>query len=253
MAVYIKSKINRFTMTIREDLDQKWLRTVIENIGSLPPVSYAPNRFRGFISPPENYDFKSLFVKTYSHTDCQHTSFKRRHFLHRLRPRYANSEGNAYINYQKKGLSTPALIGFGEEWRYGIRNRGVIIIEAINAPSVQDMLRTPDYKYWINTAFETITQIHKAGITHGDANLVNFIADNNRVLAIDIENSRQITQKKQLSDLVNIIKSYFLEYEERKIICENLTKYENAGLTLPIQSGQLIEKAKIKADKYKKV
>jgi len=251
MTAYIKKKVNDFTLFIRKDAEVNWLKSVIDNIGELPPVPYAPNRYRGFIPPPKNYDFTSLFVKTYSHTDCQQRSFKRRHFFHRLRPRYANSEGNAYINYNKKGLLTPTLIGFGEEWRYGIRNRGIIIIEAIDAPSVQDMLKTDEYEYWFNTVFDTIIQIHQAGITHGDANLVNFIADNNRVLSIDIENSRKITRKKQLSDLINIVKSYFLYHESEDIVKDNLIKYQTAGLILPIPINDLIGKAKIKANKYK--
>jgi len=244
-------RIRRFKITLRQDLAPEWLQDLIDNLSSLPPVDYAPNRYRGIVPAPDSLPFTQLFVKSYSHTDCQHTSLRRTHFIHRLRPRYGYKEGHAYLNYLAKGILTPAPVAFGEEWTMGVRNRGLIVTEAIDAPTVQACLAQPGGDRWFCKAFDMLQAIHAAGLTHGDANLVNFLAREDDVIAIDLENARQITPKKQQSDLVNVLKSYFLVHAETQAALDCLQRYTASGLTLPIPAPELVDLGQRKADKYR--
>ena len=49
--------------------------------------------------------------------------------LPRLRPRFAAAEGAAYLAFANAGIATPALYAFGEEWRFGLRGRGIVVVE----------------------------------------------------------------------------------------------------------------------------
>ncbi len=224
---YRNIKLNGFKLTAATaGLDMDWLDKLLARLDHLPPVPYAKNRHRGLVAMPAGSRFPNAFVKTYAHTDCQHRAFRRRHPLRRLFPRYAVKEGRAYLNFQRSGLKVPSLIAFGEEWQWGIRNRGVVVVEAVEAPSLQQLLHdTPD-RAWISRIFETMAQIHNTGVTHGDAHLVNFLCRGQHIFSIDIVNSKPLSHKGRITDIKNVLISIFLEIDDPHIVRSGVTHYE---------------------------
>ncbi|MCP4119807.1 MAG: hypothetical protein GY737_31290 [Desulfobacteraceae bacterium] len=238
---YREMKMEGFKLTVAKDLDTGWLGKLISNLEILPPVPYATKRHRGFVALPPGGGLSRAFVKTYAHTDEQHRAFRRKHPLRRLFPRYAVKEGLAYLNFQRAGLAVPGLLAFGEEWKWGIRNRGIIVIEAVQAPSLQELLHKTRDTAWIDRIFETMARIHGAGVTHGDAHLVNFLGRDQEVLSIDIESSKPLSPKRQRTELVNVLVSIFREINDEEPVRAGIKLYETQTGQLLSQKDELIE------------
>lgn len=247
MKNYKKIKIDNFKFRINQEFTPQWLEKLIASLQLLPKVPYATNRSRAYVELSENNSVPRAFVKTYAHTDCQSRGFRRTNPLRRLLPRYAFKEGTAYIKFQRLGLRVPKLLAFGEEWKFGVRHRGVLIVEALEGPSLQTLLHETRDHEGIDRIFETITEIHLAGRTHGDAHLVNFIKSNDKIYAIDIDKSKTISEKGRVTDLINIMAGIFLEVDDRSRVKEGLIRYESAGLTLSLRKEELISMARKKS------
>lgn len=237
---YRKIKIENFKILKHEKLDPMWLKTLIASLHALPPVPYAPNRSRAYVKLPANNYVNSVFVKLYAHTDCQSRGIRRTNPLRRLLPRYASKEGAAYLKFQRLGLTVPEILAFGEEWKFGIRNRGLFVVEALEAPSLQVLLHKTRNHEWIARILKTITKIHRAGVTHGDAHLVNFIGLDRKIYSIDIDKSKAVSEKGRITDLINIMAGIFLEINDTDRIKEGLSLYESFGLKIPLRKDELI-------------
>ncbi len=244
---YHKIKIANFKLLKHEALDPDWLKHLIASLHRLPAVSYAPNRSRAYVQLPATSPDGQAFVKVYAHTDCQSRGFRRTHPLRRLLPRYASKEGNAYLKFLRLGLPVPEVLAFGEEWKLGIRHRGLFVVEALDAPSVQLLLHETRKTQWIAKIFSAISTIHRAGITHGDAHLVNFIGLNDKIYSIDIDKSKPISEKGQVTDLVNILAGIFMEIDDVMQIREGLRVYEKSGLAIPVGNDEIISVARRKS------
>lgn len=244
---YTKIKIDNFKIHINEKLDPQWLERLIGSLHLLPEVPYAPNRSRAYVESSENHSGPCAFVKLYAHTDCQSRGFRRTNPLRRLLPRYASKEGSAYLEFQRHGINVPSVLAFGEEWKFGIRNRGLFVVEAIAGPSLQALLhKTRDHK-WIDLIFKAIIDIHMSGRTHGDAHLVNFIQLNDKIYAIDIDKSKAISEKGRITDLINIMVGIFLEVDAPDRVKNGLIEYESVGLKLFPRKRELISIARQKS------
>ncbi len=224
-----------------------WLENLIASLHLLPTVPYAPNRSRAYVQLPDDRDGDGVFVKLYAHTDCQARGFRRTNPFRRLLPRYASKEGNAYLKFQRLGLAVPEILAFGEEWKFMIRHRGLFVVEALGAPSVQHILHETRNLEWIERTIDSISKIHRAGVTHGDAHLVNFIGVGDKIYAIDIDKSKPISEKGKVTDLVNILAGIFLEVDNTDAVRKGLRLYETSGLDLPLQKDELISIARKKS------
>lgn len=225
--MYKKIKLKGFKLVTKsKGIDVAWLDKLISNLDLFPAVPYAKDRHRGLVAMPSGSPFPNAFVKTYSHTECSHQSFRRRHPFRRLIPRYAVKEGRAYLKFQQSGLAVPGIVAFGEEWKWGIRHRGVIVIEAIDAPCLQQLLHNTPDTIWIPRIFETMARIHNAGMTHGDAHLVNFLCSGKRIVSIDVVNSKPLSNKGRLTDITNVLISIFLEIEDTRAVKSGVNHYE---------------------------
>ena len=240
---YQKIKIHGFHLKARTDLPTGWLPLLIANLDKLPHAPLAPDRQWAFVNLPENHQNLELFIKTYAPKDSRHSSFRRNHPLRRLLPRYAAKEAEAALRFQAKNLPAPELYVFGEEWKKGIRYRGVVIMEAVKGASAQSLLKhSPDLTL-IGPVFRTIAEIHSCGLSHGDAHLPNFIWDQKQIKVIDIERSKKLTVKGQQADLMNIMLSILIEIEDTALITEGLRLYEETGPALPFHKGEAIKEA----------
>ena len=244
---YQAVKISKFKLLKHDKLDSNWLEKLVASLQLLPSVSYAPNRARAYVQLPEDQDADKVFVKLYEHTDCQARGFRRTNPFRRLLPRYASKEGNAYLKFQRLGLAVPDILAFGEEWKFMIRHRGLFVVEALEAPSVQRILHETRNLEWIERIFETISKIHRAGVTHGDAHLVNFIGLEDEIYVIDIDKSKPISEKGKVTDLVNILAGIFLEVDKTEEVGKGLRLYETSGLDIPLQKDELVSIARKKS------
>lgn len=250
MENYRKIRADKFKLCVHRHLADQWLEDLIASLDRLPPVPYAPNRRRGFVKLPDACPFESAFVKVYAHTDCQARGFRRTHPLRRLLPRYASKEGKTYLKFQHMGLSVPTVLAFGEEWKYGIRGRGLFIVENIQAPSLQMLLHdacSGERHDWIERLFRTIADLHRAGVTHGDAHLVNFLGIDRTIYSIDIDKSKPVSPKRCTSDLINVMTGILLETSDTKIIEHGLDRYGSQGRELPSAKDAMISIARKKS------
>ncbi len=249
----IPFRVGAFRLRIDPDMDRNWLEGVIAHPDQVPVARHLPSRRSGFLPYPAGVPCDRVFVKWYAATDTGHGSAAKRLAIHRLRPRYAAREGTAGAVYAGLGIPVARVLAWGEEWKWGIRHRGILVQEALDCENVQVVLARTREPVWIQRAFHLITRLHRAGYTHGDANLVNFLAaDDGRIIPIDLENVRKITRKKRSSDLVNVMKSAYiaLETAAESFIIDGLRAYTDAGLILPEPETVLFDKARKKARKY---
>lgn len=242
-----KVKIGNFKLLATEALDLNWLERLVASLDILPPVSYAPNRARARVKLPADFAAESAFVKLYAHTDCQSRGFRRTNPFRRLLPRYAAKEAKAYLRFQRSGLAVPEMLVFGEEWRFGIRNQGLFAAETVDGPSLQSLLNDTRDPRWIDQIFDTITRIHQAGFTHGDAHLVNFLERDGNIYCIDIDKSKPISEKGRLTDLINIMSGIFLEIDDPDRIGKNLVRYGSSGMKMTTSIEELLRIARKKS------
>jgi len=241
-----------FHLTVKKGLDLSWLDIFLRGLGNLPPSGSSKSRRRCFLEMPQGFEYPVTFVKTYSHTDEKHESLRRKNFFRRLLPRYAAKEGKAYLTFEKSGLKVPGMVLFGEQWRFGIRSLGVVMVEAVQGPSVQQVIRETRDAAFMEKAFESLAEIHAAGVSHGDAHLVNFIYDNHGIIPVDIESSKPLTPKRQKTDLINIMVSLLIELSDTSKLEQGIDFYKSFNLSLPGQKNDLINQAVIKAEKIRK-
>ena len=243
-------RLGRFRLLV----DPLWSNDSVEQVltesEALGAPEFAENRRRGKVVAPSS-GYSDSFVKRYAPTDAQSIALKRRHPLHRLRSRYAYNEGAAYCFFRSAGIAVPKVHFFGEQWRFGFRGEGVVAIEFLDGRLVQDELLGDEPGYWVENTVDAVIKMHQLGYTHGDANLINFIAVGRQSYAIDLENSRRVTDKKRSSDLVNILKSVHFSTGSRELMGVAASRYEESGLRLPQSAGDLFSKALFKADRHR--
>lgn len=246
MKHYQSVKLSNFKLYKHENLDLEWLNKLVLSLHRLPAVAYAPNRSRAYVPLSKDCNSNSAFVKLYAHTDYQSRGLRRTNPLRRLLSRYAAKEAHAYLNFRQLGLAVPKVLAFGEEWKFMVRHRGLFVVEALQGLSIQHLLHETRNTQWVERIFTTISRIHRAGVTHGDAHLVNFIGTEDEIYAIDIDKSKPVTEKGKATDLVNIAAGILLEIDDLDNISRGLELYQKTGLSMPLQKDELITIARKK-------
>jgi len=130
----------------------------------------------------------------------------RRHSVRqRLGASRARREAIGYQMFQRRGLATPTLLAWGEERVGPLWRRAVVLTERIDAPSlVEAFEQRPDLSL-VETAIETLAQIHIAGLAHGDPNLNNFLMTEPQPTAIDLAACRRLTAQLRRTDLAKFL------------------------------------------------
>ena len=237
-----RRRLGRFRLKVADGVPHSWMQEVIGQLEDLPRDPRTPERRMGVVDGPVGIARCRAFVKVVSHTSPRHHKWRRRVPVQRLRPRYASHEGQALQQLAAAGIPVPRLLFYGEEWRMGIRNRGVVATELLQAPTLSDVVTAGRGTAWLEPYSRALARIHATGLSHGDAHSKNFLVQDHGLVAIDLENSRCLTHKKRLSDLASMVSSV-LEHTDSKILAAMALELYRpaAGATAIFEVENLIE------------
>lgn len=242
---FVRRREGRFRLEVDGGLSQSWVTEVVRRLEELPEDEHIPGRRRGVVSQPSHSSTRQAFVKIFHHTSPRHRKWRRRAPIQRLRRRYADHEGRALRYLGAKGVPVPRLLFFGEEWSFGVRRRGVVATEALSAPTLHDVLSQKASDRWARAYSEALARIHASGLSHGDAHGRNFLVQDSRIVAIDLENSRSLTRKKRTGDLVAMVSSVLLATGSESNATRALASYDTAvGETYHVATDELMRRGR---------
>ena len=173
----------------------------------------------------------------------RHGWLSRLNAAHRLKPRFAAAEGRALQDFWNASLPVPRLLGYGEQWRFGIRGDGLVLSEYLPLPTVQvELARTGCEALWLRW-FALIARIHAAGYAHGDCDTDNFLMrPTGELLAIDLEKAGSLTPKLQRKDVLRALRCR-IEADGGASACTELLYVYAKHCKLPQTGAQLVETA----------
>jgi tRNA A-37 threonylcarbamoyl transferase component Bud32 len=163
--------------------------------------------------------------------------------MRRLRPGRSAHEGRGYRAFRRQGLATPALLAWGESRRFLLFEFGIVVTQYVDAPSVaQVYAQNGDDALLADTARE-LARIHRAGLTHGDAFVRNFLAVRPRPVALDIASWSRFSRASQLKDLTRFGASIFKLTNDAEKVRGMLVCYAQDAPALPDVIDRLIARA----------
>jgi tRNA A-37 threonylcarbamoyl transferase component Bud32 len=163
--------------------------------------------------------------------------------IRRLKPGRSSLEGRGYRAFRERGLATPALLAWGESRRFLLFEFGIIVTQYVDAPSVAHVYaQARDDALLADTARE-LARIHRAGLTHGDAFVRNFLATRPRPVAIDIASWSRLDRASQLKDLTRFGASVFKLTNDPERVKDMLVCYANDAPPLPAAIDTLVARA----------
>lgn len=241
--MFTEQSLDGFRLHIAPGVSGSWVGKIIRGLDTLPRANRAHHRRMGLVNLPFDSSSGSGFVKVYHHTSPRHQKWRRRAPIQRLRRRYADHEGQALRHLDAAGVPVPGLLFYGEEWRLGIRHRGVVVSQAVTGPTLFEVLNRRLEDRWLEAYPRLLARIHESGLSHGDAYSRNFLVDRSRLMAIDLENSRPLTRKKRSSDLVAMISSIHRATGLEDLAMRSLDSYISVvGEASSISTGALLKR-----------
>lgn len=222
-------RIGRMRLHAAEGLHPAWLQEIVRQAGQDTSRSVrrapAPPGFPG-----------EVMIKRYR-LRPNHGMFRR------LQPGRSALEGRGYLAFRERGLATPALLAWGESRHFLLFEFGIVVTQYVDAPSVaQAYAQTGDDALLADTARE-LARIHRAGLTHGDAFVRNFLATRPRPVALDIASWSRFCRASQLKDLTRFGASVFKLTNDTEKIRGMLVCYAQDAPALPASIDRLIARA----------
>ena len=226
---FLKQRQARFQLQSDSGVPRSWVRDVIRRLDELPQDGHFSQRRRGVVDLPNGLGSEQAFIKVFHHASPRHHKWRRKCPVQRLRRRYADHEGRALRHLASAGIPVPRVLFYGEEWRFGVRSRGVVATEAIEAPTLFEVFARGVDRHWLDAYSRTLARIHAARLSHGDAHSQNFLVHDSHLVTIDLENSRALTPKKKTSDLVTMVSSVLHATGCEGLANSALESYRSAG------------------------
>ncbi|MBM4309360.1 MAG: hypothetical protein FJ119_00205 [Deltaproteobacteria bacterium] len=235
---YARMRIGRMLLRAAEGVPQGWLCDIVRQAAqdSSRSVRRAP-------APPGWHG--EVMIKRYR--------LRQNHgIIRRLKPGRSALEGSGYLAFRRCGLATPALLAWGESRRFLLFDFGIIVTQYVDAPSVAHVYaQTHDDALLADTARE-LARIHRAGLTHGDPFVRNFLATRPRPVAIDIASWSRFRRASQLKDLTRFGASVFKLTADPKRVKAVLVCYAQDAPALPDAIDRLVARAEAYAQSKKR-
>lgn len=152
-------------------------------------------------------------------------------------------EGAGYMAFMERGLSVPKLVLWGEARRFRLFEFGILMTVRIDAPSVAEAYAATRESELLFAMAEELGVIHKAGLAHGDPFARNFLATRPRPTPLDFASWRPLEKATQAKDLTRFACSMLKLTDNVEQTAELLRHYERSGVTLPVSTDDLIERA----------
>jgi tRNA A-37 threonylcarbamoyl transferase component Bud32 len=200
----------------------------------------AVNRFGtgGYTVPlPEEIGKGEAFVKRYFNKP------KHKHIRRMLFGRAAR-EGVGLKVYQKRGIFTVPFLFCAQERHLGLVKKGIVATVRVVRPNIEEAyLEDFDPRLLEGTAY-ALGLIHRSGLTHGDPRLRNFLNTKPYPQVFDLPAWNIFNPRLQVKDLFRFLGSV-IEYSESENMFPSLLKsYQSVGLTIPVPTEWLFQRAK---------
>ncbi len=131
---------------------------------------------------------------------------------------------------------------YGKKTILRIKICELIVVNYIEGQNILEIFRTSGDAQWIFRAAKFLSKIHCSGLTHGDCMLHNFFYDGEKILALDLEKSEQLSRPNQCRDLIDFGLSILRVSNDISLLKEALSVYaSNSKGPLPLSIPQLIE------------
>lgn len=224
-------RTNYFRGKMLEGIPDDWIASIIRD-----PLEPEFGRRICYRQLPDAYGAGQTVVKVY-------LPKKKRRLLIRLKMGRAWREGHGYLEFQARGIQTVNLLFFGEERRFGLLKRGIVITQRVEAETVAKAYElNPRYELLERTA-DALARIHLAGLAHGDPRTRNFLATEPQPLTFDLPSWSFLTASNQNRDLVRFFGSAAATLGSEREIQRLIVRYRSPGLNLPVSERKLMHAA----------
>ena len=179
---YEEKIVGDFHLQVRSDVPRVWLEHIVQHLDNIVVVT--KDRRRGSIPLPAELGVGDAFVKAFPQIYDRHSSDEHKDKL--SKPGYAMVEAGAYLRLQKTAVNIPAMYIYGEEWRDGIRHKGLLVTGLEPGPTLYEVIEQ-DRAAGLDASKRCISELgkmHAAGYCHGDAHPRNFIVRDDVVMML---------------------------------------------------------------------
>ena len=192
----------------------------------------------GYTVPlPEEIGMGEAFVKRYFNK----SKHKR---IRRILYGRAAREGKGLKVYQKRGIFTVPFLFCAQERHFGLVKKGIVTTVRIFRPNVEEAyLENFDPGLLEATAY-ALGLIHRSGLTHGDPRLCNFLNTKPHPQVFDVPAWNIFNPRLQVKDLFRFLGSIIKYPGSGNMFPSLLKSYQSVGLTIPVSTDWLFQRAK---------
>ena len=161
----------------------------------------------------------------------------------------AAREGKGLILFHHSGIAAVPFLFCAQERRFGLVKRGIVVTIRVPAPNIEEAyLADPDPALLQGTAY-ALALIHRAGFAHGDPRLRNFLNTPSHQQVLDLASWSRFTPRLQIKDLSRFLGRVIVYSESDNLLPSLLKSYLSVGLTIPIPTARLYQRAATSAQK----
>ena len=223
-------RIDSFRIYVIEEIPETWVRDLIQRI-----VSSNAQQIDVIPLPP-NFSEEKAMVKVYRVR-------KPKKILSRLKKSRAIREGEGYRHFNELGIKTIKLILYGEERKWGLFQKGVVVTIYKPVDTIAEAYRKrKDFELLLHAA-EKLAIIHQTGVAHGDPRTRNFLATSPCPLPFDLPSWSKLRAKSQMQDLVRFLGSAAVLLEDATKSHRLLEVYKRLVPNLPGKGESILHAA----------
>jgi tRNA A-37 threonylcarbamoyl transferase component Bud32 len=151
--------------------------------------------------------------------------------------------------FQHSGIATVPLLFCAQQRRLGLVNKGIVATIRVPTPNIEEAyLADPDPGLLHGTAC-ALALIHRAGFTHGDPRLRNFLNTKPHPQVLDLASWSRFNPRLQIKDLSRFLGRVIVYSRSDNLLPSLLNSYQSIGLTIPISTEELYQRAAKSAQK----
>ncbi|MEO0509047.1 MAG: lipopolysaccharide kinase InaA family protein [Verrucomicrobiota bacterium] len=221
-----------------------WARKIVANIDSIPSRNH---RQMAFLEEPDA-ETGAVFIKV-NHKDRKSCFPKTGNIIDTIR------ESRAYLEFSKKNIPAPGLLFYAIE-PFSLNGRGILARQKVDGQTSYEIAKTAETSEAqlnaLRKALSALAHIHRAGYSHGDASLYNFLEQNGRLSTIDLSRTKKMTPASQSRDTIRML-SHAFAIEGNHATTEELIRVYKEQNFLPESRETLLKEAERLSFRYSKL
>jgi tRNA A-37 threonylcarbamoyl transferase component Bud32 len=154
----------------------------------------------------------------------------------------AAREGRGYVEFIERDVPVPQLLLWGERRRLGIVRFGIVATTDIDVIRVGRAYRGSKDQKLLAGCIGELANLHRSGLSHGDARPANFLATNPRPMFADLVRWGELTVASQIDDLVTFLTGVALIDRNTRVCLALADIYRSRYGDLPLHRDHLLRR-----------